>query len=170
MKQVYSVTIGGANDCVVMTESEASMIALKFSHLSTFEMYDMTKRHGMKPEHLHKLARAAVGWQYLGRVPTDQFSFCFHYFLQAWLVFIYVAFMFLVFSVIFFSFPEFPLFFHYVLQICLVPLYFSFMFLACPVIFFSFPLCSFAFPLFSSSLLSPPLVSLYDSCIYCKFL
>ena len=73
MKRVYSVTIGGANDCVVMTESEASMIALKFSHLSTFEMYDMTKRHGMKPEHLHKLARQEqlvdnIAW--IGPLPT----------------------------------------------------------------------------------------------------
>jgi hypothetical protein len=73
MKRVYSVTINGANDCVVMTEAESSMIALKFADASQFEMYDMTKRHGMKPEHLHKLARQEqlvekLTW--LGPMPT----------------------------------------------------------------------------------------------------
>ena len=73
MKRVYSITINGANDCVVMTEAESSMIALKFASLSTFEMYDMTERHGMKPEHLHKIARQEqlvdkLSW--MGPLPT----------------------------------------------------------------------------------------------------
>ncbi len=55
MKRVYSVTINGANDCVCMTESEASFVTLKFAE--KLKMYDMTARHGMKPEHLHKLQR-----------------------------------------------------------------------------------------------------------------
>ena len=55
MKRVYSVTICGKNDCVSMTEAEASMLAMKYGkHL---EMYDMTKRHGVKPEYLHKQLR-----------------------------------------------------------------------------------------------------------------
>ena len=45
MKRVYSVTICGKNDCVTMTEAEASMLAMKYGkHLA---MYDMTKRHGV---------------------------------------------------------------------------------------------------------------------------
>jgi|TARA_R110000737_G_C14577483_1_gene485112 hypothetical protein len=55
MKRVYSVTICGKNDCVVMTEAEASMIAMKYGkHIA---MYDMTTRHHMKPEHLQKAQR-----------------------------------------------------------------------------------------------------------------
>ena len=55
MKRVYSVTINGKNDCVEMTEQEANVIALKFG--KDIEMYDMTKRHGMKPEYLKKALR-----------------------------------------------------------------------------------------------------------------
>ena len=55
MQKVYSVTICGKNDCVSMTEEEASIIALKYGkHVA---MYDMTKRHGVKPEYLHKQTR-----------------------------------------------------------------------------------------------------------------
>ena len=57
MKKVWSVTIDGKNDCVSMTEFEAMTVKLKFSGDPYFEMYDMTERHGMKPEHLHKLHR-----------------------------------------------------------------------------------------------------------------
>ena len=52
MKKVWSVTIDGKNDCVVMTDEEAMIITLKFS--PNIEIYDMTERHGMKPEHLHQ--------------------------------------------------------------------------------------------------------------------
>jgi|TARA_R110000851_G_scaffold56827_1_gene132763 hypothetical protein len=55
MKSVWSVTICGKNDCVDMTDEEASMIALKYGkHVA---MYDMTKRHGIKAEYLHKQQR-----------------------------------------------------------------------------------------------------------------
>ena len=56
MNKVWSVTINGKNDCVIMSEFEAMNVKLKFSD-EDFEMYDMTTRHGMKPEHLHKMAR-----------------------------------------------------------------------------------------------------------------
>ena len=53
--KVYSVTIKGKNDCVVMTEEEAMLVKIKY--MPDIEIYDMTERHGMKPEHLHKLSR-----------------------------------------------------------------------------------------------------------------
>lgn len=59
VEKVWSVTINGKNDCVVMTEEEAAMIALKFSG-EHFEMYNMTQRHGMEPEHLQKANRMDV--------------------------------------------------------------------------------------------------------------
>ena len=55
MNRVYSITIDGANDCVVMTEAESALIVMKFGN--RLEMYDMTARHGLQPEHLHKLKR-----------------------------------------------------------------------------------------------------------------
>ena len=55
MKRVYSVTICGKNDCVTMTEAEASMLAMKYG--KHVEMYDMTKRHGILPKYFHKQAR-----------------------------------------------------------------------------------------------------------------
>lgn len=55
MDKVWSVTIKGKNDCVVMTDAEAMLIKMKF--MPNIEMYDMTERHGMKPEHLHKMHR-----------------------------------------------------------------------------------------------------------------
>ena len=59
-QKVWSVTINGKNDCVIMTEFEAVQVKLKFvGTANSFEMYDMTARHGMKPQHLHKLARMA---------------------------------------------------------------------------------------------------------------
>ena len=52
MKKVWSVTISGKNDCVVMTDEEAMVITLKFS--PDIEITDMTSKHGIKPEHLHQ--------------------------------------------------------------------------------------------------------------------
>ena len=53
--KVWSVTIEGKNDCVIMTESEVNLVVLKFGN--DIEITNMTERHGMKPEHLHKLHR-----------------------------------------------------------------------------------------------------------------
>ena len=54
-KCVWSVTIDGKNDCVVLTDFEAMQVKMKF--MPDIEMYNMTELHGMKPEHLHKLQR-----------------------------------------------------------------------------------------------------------------
>ena len=62
--KVWSVTIDGKNDCVVMTEFEAMQVKMKF--MPDIEMYDMTTRHGMKPEHLHKMARLTDAEYYKG--------------------------------------------------------------------------------------------------------
>ena len=74
MKKVWSVTIKGKNDCVVMTEAEAMMIKMKY--MPNIEMYDMTERHGMKPIHLHKLQREQDsmpdGVTWMGKVPPSQ--------------------------------------------------------------------------------------------------
>lgn len=51
-QKVWSVTIKGKNDCVVLTDFEAMQVKMKF--MPDIEMYDMTERHGMKPAHLHK--------------------------------------------------------------------------------------------------------------------
>lgn len=73
--RVYSVTINGKNDCVVMTEFESSLITLKYAGVSEFEMVDMTERHGIKPLHLHKLEREQyypspdVNWIWNGPLP-----------------------------------------------------------------------------------------------------
>ena len=40
-----------------MTEEEASLVTLKFDGVTEFEIYDMTARHGMLPEYLHKESR-----------------------------------------------------------------------------------------------------------------
>ena len=53
--KVWSVTIKGQNDCVVLTDFEAMQVKMKF--MPDIEMYDMTERHGLKPQHLHKLDR-----------------------------------------------------------------------------------------------------------------
>lgn len=68
-KKVWSVTINGQNDCVVMTETEAAMVTLKFSG-DQFEIYDMTERHGMMPEHLHKLQRMSDAEYWKGSAVT----------------------------------------------------------------------------------------------------
>lgn len=76
IERVYSVTINGKNDCVIMTEEEASLITLKFEGVTEFEMYDMTARHGMLPKHLHKLQREQdsmpQGVTWLGEKPPSQ--------------------------------------------------------------------------------------------------
>lgn len=55
MKKVWSVTINGKNDCVIMDDAQAMIIKMKY--MPDIEIYDMTERHGMKPQHLHKLLR-----------------------------------------------------------------------------------------------------------------
>ena len=55
MQQVYSVTINGKHDCVVMTEEQSLMVQLKYS--PDIEIHNLTERHGILPEHLHKLER-----------------------------------------------------------------------------------------------------------------
>ena len=55
MEQVYSVTINGLNDCVVMTQEQSLMVQLKYS--PNIEIHNMTERHGILPQHLHKLQR-----------------------------------------------------------------------------------------------------------------
>lgn len=55
MKQVYSVTINGRNDCVVMTEEQSLIVQLKYS--PDIKIFNMTERHGILPQHLHKLQR-----------------------------------------------------------------------------------------------------------------
>ena len=46
-KKVWSVTINGQNDCVVMTETEAAMVTLKFS--GDPEIYDMIETSWYEP-------------------------------------------------------------------------------------------------------------------------
>jgi len=55
MEQVYSVTIKGKNDNVVMTEEQCLMVKLKYS--PNIEIHNLTERHGILPHHLHKLER-----------------------------------------------------------------------------------------------------------------
>ena len=55
MRKVWSVTINGQNDCVVMTDEEAMIITLKFS--PDIQIIDMTTKHGMTPEHMQKADR-----------------------------------------------------------------------------------------------------------------
>ena len=62
--KVWSVTINGKNDCVILTDEEAFLVKTKF--MPDIEMYDMTSRHGMKPEHLHKLQRMSDAEYYSG--------------------------------------------------------------------------------------------------------
>ena len=55
---VWSVTINGRNDCVVMTDFEAMQVKMKFA--PNILMHNMTELHSMKPQHLHKQARKQV--------------------------------------------------------------------------------------------------------------
>ena len=48
MDQVWSVTINGKNDCVVLTDFEAMQVKMKF--MPDIEMFNMTEKHGLKPE------------------------------------------------------------------------------------------------------------------------
>jgi hypothetical protein len=54
---VWSVTINGKNDCVILTDAQAMLIKMKFMGTHDIEMYNMTERHNMKPRHLHKMQR-----------------------------------------------------------------------------------------------------------------
>ena len=53
-----------------MSEAEAMFVKLKFTGNYIFEMYDMTKRHGMQPEHLHKLQRMSDAEYWKGSAVT----------------------------------------------------------------------------------------------------
>ena len=66
VKNVWSVTINGKNDCVVMSDAEVMLVKLKFTGTHDIEMYNMTERHGMKPEHLHKMQRMSDAEYYAG--------------------------------------------------------------------------------------------------------
>jgi hypothetical protein len=55
LEKVYNVTVNGKHDCVVMTELQALLVTLKFG--KNIKIYDMTKRHGLKPAYLHKQER-----------------------------------------------------------------------------------------------------------------
>ena len=70
--KVYSVTINGKNDCVVMTEEEAMLVKIKY--MPDIEMYDMSERHGMRPEYLHKMARMedAERWMNVTRIGKEE--------------------------------------------------------------------------------------------------
>ena len=74
--KVFSVTINGKNDCVIMTDDEALLVKMKFASSDQFEMWDMTERHGMLPRHLHKLQRQAdtmpPGVTWTGDKPPSQ--------------------------------------------------------------------------------------------------
>ena len=63
-KSVWSVTINGKNDCVVMSDFEAMQVKMKF--MPNIELHNMTELHGMKPEHLHKLQRMSDAEYYTG--------------------------------------------------------------------------------------------------------
>lgn len=72
-KHVWSVTISGNNDCVVLDEFQAMQVKMKFS--PNVEMYNMTERFGMQPEHLHKEERMQYypqeheNWVWTGPLP-----------------------------------------------------------------------------------------------------
>ena len=55
LEKVYNVTVNGKHDCVIMTESQALLVTLKFG--KNIKIHDMTTRHGLKPEYLHKQER-----------------------------------------------------------------------------------------------------------------
>lgn len=63
-KSVWSVTINGKNDCVVLSDFEAMQVKMKF--MPNIELHNMTELHGMKPEHLHKLQRMNDAEYYAG--------------------------------------------------------------------------------------------------------
>jgi len=55
MTKVWSVTIKGKNDTVVMTDEQAMIVKMKFS--PNIDMHDLTTLHGLTPEYLHKIER-----------------------------------------------------------------------------------------------------------------
>ena len=44
VKNVWSVTTNGKNDCVVMSDAEVMLVKLKFTGTHNIEMYNMTER------------------------------------------------------------------------------------------------------------------------------
>ena len=72
-KHVWSVTISGNNDCVVLDEFEAMQVKMKFA--PDIEMWNMTEKFGMKPEYLHKEERMQYypqeheNWVWTGPLP-----------------------------------------------------------------------------------------------------
>jgi len=55
MTKVWSVTIKGKNDTVVMTDEQAMIVKMKFA--PNIDMHDLTTLHGLTPAHLHKIER-----------------------------------------------------------------------------------------------------------------
>jgi hypothetical protein len=56
MKQerLFSLSIDGKDDFVIMTEGEAMLLKIKETGTPGFEMYDMTQRHGFTPDQWRK--------------------------------------------------------------------------------------------------------------------
>lgn len=73
---VWSVTINGKNDCVILTDAQAMLIKMKFMGTHDIEMYNMTERHGLKVSHLHKEHRMQdvmpEGVTWVGDKPPSQ--------------------------------------------------------------------------------------------------
>lgn len=55
MEQVWSITIKGKTDCVILDESQAMIVKMKF--MPDIQMHNLTELHGMKPSYLHKIER-----------------------------------------------------------------------------------------------------------------
>ena len=78
MEQVWSVTINGKNDCVVLTDFEAMQVKMKF--MPDIEMFNMTEKHGLKPEFLHKEERQQYypqeyeNWVWNGPLPQAPYK------------------------------------------------------------------------------------------------
>ena len=53
-----------------MSDAEVMLVKLKFTGTHDIEMYNMTERHGMKPEHLHKLQRMSDAEYWSGSAVT----------------------------------------------------------------------------------------------------
>ena len=49
MTKVWSVTIKGKNDTVVMTDEQAMIVKMKFA--PNIDMHDLTTLHGLTPEY-----------------------------------------------------------------------------------------------------------------------
>lgn len=55
IQKVWSVTVNGMNDCVVMTDFEAMQVKMKY--MPNIRMTDMTEKHGMTPDMFNKEER-----------------------------------------------------------------------------------------------------------------